>query len=599
MRTFVCGVIAVAIGLLALPAGAQAPNPRTEVRKGLVSVLTDGIADPDSRATRAINQLAAYAGHMANVRVMPISGHGAAANVRDLLYLRGVDFAVVNSDVLAFLDLSGQYPEARRRLRFVTHLFDQKVFLLVRNDIKTIDDLRGRRLVVMSEEGPGRVTAKTLFGLRKIDIAVEEAGPGAVLDDARLGKYDGALLLSDELAHVQLGARMRQEYHLLPITMTQELQKAYRSAVINAQEAAGFSAAANVETVTVSTLLVVFNWAPSQGRYPDVTNFISAFFQNLKGLRQTPNSVWRQADVVAQNPGWSRFPAVLPNQVLTPAQLVELAAIERPVEALPIGAGTSQNQGPKRIRVLAAQRAPLADPHLPGGGLIVALLNASLRMQDGGRSDMDISWTSAAPTLDLVQNEGTVDLSLPWESADCEQPNDLAHASAMLCDDVLYSDPVLQTVIGLFALSDGGFEFKTDENIFGKTICVPADRDLSVLNGNGRKWLTERRITMVQRPSLLECVSLVQQREADAFIASDLEGRYALGQLGLSQVFKMMERPLGTRGVHIVVPRDRQQADELITAVNQGLKQLKQSDTYAAIIRQHLMKLWDARAGGP
>jgi ABC-type amino acid transport substrate-binding protein len=597
MRQFVCCAIAAAIGLLASPACAQAPNPRAEVRKGLVSVLTDGIADPDSRATRAINQLAGYASHMANVRVMPISGHGGAANVRDLLYLRGVDLAVVNSDVLALLDLTGQYPDARRRLRFVTHLFDQKVFLVVRNDINTIEDLRGRRLVVMSEEGPGRVTAKTLFGLRKIDVVVAETGPGEVLDDAGLSKFDGALLLSDELARVQLGARMRQEYHLLPITMTPELQKAYRSAVIDAHEAAGFSPAANVETVAVSTLLAVFNWAPSQGRYPDVTNFITAFFLNLKGLRQTSNSLWRQADIAAQSPGWSRFPAVLANQVLTPAQLVELAAIERPVEALSVG--PAQSQGTKRIKVLAAQRAPLADPHLPDGGLIVALLNAGLRMREAGRSDIDITWTSAAPTMDFLQNEGSVDLSLPWESADCEQPNDLAHASAMLCDDVLYSDPVLQLVIGLFALSDGDFDFKTDASIFGKTICVPLDRDLSVLNGNGRKWLTERRISLIQRPTLLDCISLAQQREADAFVASDLEGRYALGQLGLSQTFRMMERPLGTRGVHIIVPRDNQHADELITAVNQGLKQLKQSDAYAAIIRQHLMKLWDARASAP
>ena len=109
MRQFVFCAVAAAISLLASfslstsTGWAQAPNPRTEVKKGLVSVLTDGIADPGSRATQAINQLAAYAGRMPNVRVLPISGRGAAENVRDLLYLRGVDLAVVNSDVLAFL----------------------------------------------------------------------------------------------------------------------------------------------------------------------------------------------------------------------------------------------------------------------------------------------------------------------------------------------------------------------------------------------------------------------------------------------------------------------------------------------------------------
>ena len=104
---------------------------------------------------------------------------------------------------------------------------------------------------------------------------------------------------------------------------------------------------------------------------------------------------------------------------------------------------------------------------------------------------------------------------------------------------------------------------------------------------------------MIRKPTLLDCISLSQQREADAFVASDLEGRYALGQLGLSELFKMMERPLGTRGVHVIVPKDRPQAEELIDTVNHGLRQLKQSDAYSSIIRQHLMKLWNARASAP
>jgi uncharacterized protein len=604
MRQFLVGVVAAAFSLVASFAWAQAPNPRAEVRKGLVSVLTDGIADPGSRATQAINQLAAYAGHMPNVRVLPISGHGAAENVRDLLYLRGVDLAVLNSDVLAFLDQTGQYPDARRRLRFVTHLFDQKVFLLVRNGINAIEDLRGRRLAVVSEAGGGRVTARALFGLSRIDVAVDPIGPGEVLDDATVARFDGVLLLSDDLARVRAGPRMRQEYHLLPIPMTPDLQKAYRSAVIDAQEAAGFSSAANVETVAVSALLAVFNWTPTQGRYADVTNFIAAVFLNLKGLRQPSNSIWRQADISASSPGWTRFPAFMPQQVLTSAQVSELAVVERPVFALAPAAvpGLTKDQRIKRIRVLAAERAPLADRHLPDGGLIAALVNASLRMadqRDGGRSEIDMNWTSTLPTIERLQNESTIDLSLPWETADCEQPNDLAQTSAMLCDDVFYSEPVLQLVIGLFALSDGGFDFNTDESIFGKSICAPLDRDASVLNSDGRKWLSDKRISMIRRSTLLDCISLAQQHEADAFVASDLEGRYTLGQLGLSKLFKMMERPLGTRGVHVIVPKERPQAEELINAVNQGLKQLKQSDAYSSIIRQHLMKLWNTQASAP
>ena len=95
------------------------------------------------------------------------------------------------------------------------------------------------------------------------------------------------------------------------------------------------------------------------------------------------------------------------------------------------------------------------------------------------------------------------------------------------------------------------------------------------------------------------CASAVQTQEADAFVASDLEGRYVLDRLGLSRDFRMLERPLGIRGVHVVASRERVQASELISAVNRGLKELKETDAYAAIVRSHLMRLWNGSASAP
>src|SRR4029077_19638081 len=72
---------------LALPADAEQQQKGAATARGAVTVLTDGIAEPNSGATRAINELAKEIG---NIRVLPIAGHGAAANVRDLLQLKGV-----------------------------------------------------------------------------------------------------------------------------------------------------------------------------------------------------------------------------------------------------------------------------------------------------------------------------------------------------------------------------------------------------------------------------------------------------------------------------------------------------------------------------
>jgi len=617
----VFAVIAAAIGLsLMEPASAASlfsnifqsrdtkrPAVKNETA-GQVSILTDGLADPDSRASRAVNELAR--GRIGAVRVLPVSGQGGAANARDLLRLHGVDLAVVNSDVLAFLELTRQYPDARKSLRYVTGLFDQKVFVLARRDIDKLAGLRGRRLVVLSDGGDSFVTAKTLFGLSGIEVAVEVMPKGTVLDDAVLRRYDGAVVLGDELRRVPLGAALRDDYHLVPVGLTPELRRDYRSAVIDVDEAGGFATTA-VATVTVSRLLAVVNWLPAQPRHAEISNFASALFHNLKGLRTAPDSVWRQADIVAQPPGWLRFPGAVPGRVLNAAQLSELAAVERPAAALAPPAGeaargdrqtapgvaplaetvAAHKDLPPRLRVLAGERPPLTDRHAGDGGLIAALLTASLRT--GGRNtELDMNWKPGLSRTDLAG--GTVDLALPFESADCDAAR--AHGAATPCDGALASDPLIEVVIGVFSLADGGFDFSADDGILGRTICVPADRDAAVLDDGGRRWIASGRVSVTRRPTIIDCLSLVQQHEADALVASDIEGRYVLGQLGLQQMFRMWERPLATRGVHVVVPADRPQAQDLVAAVNEGLRRLKENDAWAGIVRARLMKLWETPA---
>jgi Bacterial extracellular solute-binding proteins, family 3 len=248
------------------------------------------------------------------------------------------------------------------------------------------------------------------------------------------------------------------------------------------------------------------------------------------------------------------------------------------------------------LRVLAIARAPLADEQLPEGGLILSLLRASLSTSGAdGFEELALRWTKAAATPPQIET-ATVDIVLPLEGADCDQPNDLTQALAVLCDAALFSEPLLQVVVALFAPSDSTFSFDTDEGIFGKTVCVAQDHDVSVLNGAGRSWVALKRVAVLRHSTLIECVAAVQGRAADAFVATDLEGRYVLDRLGLKQAFKMQARPVATRGVHAAVPREHAKGAEVIAAIDRGLKQLKQSDAYAAIVQKHLTSLWDSSA---
>jgi hypothetical protein len=252
-----------------------------------------------------------------------------------------------------------------------------------------------------------------------------------------------------------------------------------------------------------------------------------------------------------------------------------------------------------KLRALAIARTPLADEHLPEGGLIVDLARASLGQSGPGDlagMELDLKWTKAAP--DPPQPGGpSIDIALPVEGADCERPNDLTQSLAVLCDSAMFSEPMFQVAVGLFAPSDGAFKFDTDEAIFGKTICVAQDQDVSALNAGGRGWVSLKRLTVLSRPTLLDCVAAVQGRTAHAFAAPDLEGHYLLGRLGLAQAFTMQVRPLAVRGVHVVVARDHPRSAELIGALNRGLGKLKQSGAYTLIVQKHLASLWDGPAG--
>jgi uncharacterized protein len=603
MRRLPWRLIAAAIGLLALTLSAHAQRQKAPERAGAVTILTDGIAEPNGRATRAINELAKDIGNVrGNIRILPIAGHGAGANVRDLVQLRGVDLAILNSDIFLFLDQTHQYPTARKHIRYVTHIYNQKVYLLARKEFNTIEDLRGRKLGVLSSGGGSHITAMTLFGTLGIDVALHALGSDALLDDPSLEALDGVLLLSDELARVRLSARARQDLRVLPIGLTPALRSAYRPAVIEPPELSGLPVAGNTETIAVSTLLAVYNWTPSQGRFADVSNFATGLFSALPRLRQNAASLWRQADLNAQIEGWPRYSAAQPDRALDKAQLAQPALTEEPQAALPpaADAAPAAAAASPKITVLAMARAPLADEQRPEGGLIPELLRSSLdKARPGGAgSEIELRWTTAAPVKSLL-SDASIDISLPWDGADCERPNDLVQASAVLCDKALYSDPILEVVVGLFSRSDSNFTFNTDESIFGRTICISADQDVSLLNGQGRAWLSQKRVVAVRQPTLLDCASAVQTQEVDAFVASDLEGRYVLDRLGLSEQFKMAERPLGIRGVHAVASREHAQAPELIAAVNRGLKELKATGAYAAIIRSHLTRLWNAQAGTP
>src|SRR5438552_4951966 len=61
------------------------------------------------------------------VHVLPIVTSGPTENVNDLLYLKGVDAAIINSDSLE--EYKSQVPQIRQRISYVLNLFPSELHI--------------------------------------------------------------------------------------------------------------------------------------------------------------------------------------------------------------------------------------------------------------------------------------------------------------------------------------------------------------------------------------------------------------------------------------------------------------------------------------
>ena len=144
MRWF---ILIVGISLaLARTAYAQVAFPSSKTASRMVTILSDGNSEPNGAASQILSDIAITLDKQSDMRVLSMNGYGGPLNARDLLQLRGADLAVINNDVLAYLDLLKTLPEARRKVRLIAPLFHQRVLFFARQGVNSIEELRGRKV---------------------------------------------------------------------------------------------------------------------------------------------------------------------------------------------------------------------------------------------------------------------------------------------------------------------------------------------------------------------------------------------------------------------------------------------------------------------
>ena len=107
-----------------------------------------------------------------NLRVLPIVTYGAASNLDDLLYLSNVDVAVTQADVFDYFRTRRKIPNLESRVNYILRLPVSEVHVLGRNEIKTIEDLRGKKVSFGPAGSASSLTGTIVF--QRLGIQVEQ-----------------------------------------------------------------------------------------------------------------------------------------------------------------------------------------------------------------------------------------------------------------------------------------------------------------------------------------------------------------------------------------------------------------------------------------
>jgi uncharacterized protein len=279
---------------------------KQKVNAGTVTIIADTLG---STHTRMVADMTAVFDRGDELRILPVLGRGAEQSITDILYLRGIDFGIVQSDVLTYIKKQGTFSDIQSRVKYITKLHNQELHIIARKEIRNLKDLAGRKVNFGVKGSGSYITASTIFDSINLSVEVTAFDENNALDKLVLGEIAAMIYVAGKPAPLFEHIQANKNLHLLPVPYNPSLTE-YLPANFEHRDYPGLVAEGKtIPTIAVRAVLAVFNWRPGTYRYKKVVNFISTLFTNFHELRKPPrHAKWREVNIHAKVPGWQRFP---------------------------------------------------------------------------------------------------------------------------------------------------------------------------------------------------------------------------------------------------------------------------------------------------
>lgn len=304
-------LLAGALGALVLAGGAgmaaAADSAVDRANRGLVYIATSSVLGTD---VRIAEDLANVLDDGATRRIVPMVGKGSLQNLMDLKVLRGIDVAIVQADVLDNAKAQ-RNPPGIDQVPYIAKLYNEEFHLLARADVKSVEDLAGKK-VSFGLQGDGtNFTGARLFDLLKVKVSVVNFDQATALEKLRSGEIAALAYVAGKPAPLFLDVRQQDHLHFLAIPLKPEIASAYIPArLTNDDYPNAVPADGAVDTVAVGAVMVAANLIPDSERNRNVASFVEAFFTQFpKLLEEGHHPKWNEVNLAAELPGWRRYGA--------------------------------------------------------------------------------------------------------------------------------------------------------------------------------------------------------------------------------------------------------------------------------------------------
>lgn len=291
------------------PARSAAEHARPEI--AAMNAWTVGLAGGllEGAPIRLAAEMARVVDDGSSLHVLPVVTRGAAENVNSLLYLRGIDAAIINSDALE--EYKREVPDIQRRIAYVLNLFPSELHIFARPEIQTLSDLAGRKVNFNTQGTAAAYSGPLIFSRLGLEVEKTFIPHQVALEQMRRGETAAVVFVTSKPVDAFVRGRWEPGFKFLAIPYESKFEDYYLPSSLEAADYPNLiKQGERVTTIAVPTVLVAFNWPVKSNRFQRVARFVDRLFSRIEMLQEPGfDPKWKSINLAATVPGLARFPA--------------------------------------------------------------------------------------------------------------------------------------------------------------------------------------------------------------------------------------------------------------------------------------------------